>query len=529
MPNVAVMESPRNESESTPAFWMAVFLFLSVAGLYLLSMPGYLSMDEESMFLVSRSIVEQGDVNIEGGLLERYTESRGVRGNRYAVQEIGHPAYGSLFYMLARSTSGVVPVEYHPFYKRIVVQCAGPVAGAACVVLLFLYLGHLGFSPERSLFFSCGLAVSSPFWVYGSTFFRGPVLAFFLLGFVFAVNVFLNTASTRSFLLATLSGAVLCVTKAIYFPVCVPALIGIVLYRCVWQPVSPDRRRAVHLLLGGSVIFLGAAGIDLYYNMARFGSMLETGYDLSERFSSSVPIGLSGMLVSPGKSLFVYAPLLLLVLPGFVVLYRKRRVLFLVLTVIVLYQLLVYSGWYLWGGGYGSWGPRHVVPVLPVLFVVSGFGFDALRTRISSRAGEVGFGIVVGVLFLAGAGLQVLGNLTGGERMGPYRNGKLTLQEERWTFSGSRALGYRGWASLGHLRWHRIADPPDFTVSVQQPDMKNVRRETPRLWWVLLYRLGLPVSYLSPALVFFAFFLFGVIGLVWVWSVGLFRGQPSGG
>jgi hypothetical protein len=72
--------------------------------------------------------------------------------------------------------------------------------------------------------------------------------------------------------------------------------------------------------------------------------------------------GLYGLLLSHGKSLFVYNPFLLLAIPGAVALWRRDRATTALLAVLAVARPLFYSRWSAWYGGV-AWGPRFLMPV----------------------------------------------------------------------------------------------------------------------------------------------------------------------
>ena len=120
----------------------------------------------------------------------------------------------------------------------------------------------------------------------------------------------------------------------------------------------------------------------------------------------AVTDGLYGLLLSPGKSLFLYAPPLLLSLAGLPLLVRARGWRSFVLVATPLVYLLVYGSKGVWHGG--GWGPRYLVPALPFLVLWSLPVWEAAlrpapgRLRLALRA-------MAAVLVVAGVGVQVLG------------------------------------------------------------------------------------------------------------------------
>jgi hypothetical protein len=146
------------------------------------------------------------------------------------------------------------------------------------------------------------------------------------------------------------------------------------------------------------LIPIASAGlVSLWWNWARYGNLLVTGYAESEQFSANWLLGIYGLLIGPARGLVWYSPILLLALLGGRWFWRHARWLFgLALTIVVIY-VLVYGKWYMWHGGY-SWGPRFLVPTLPFLALLSGPGWEQLvQRRVWGWAG-----------WIAAVGLSVL-------------------------------------------------------------------------------------------------------------------------
>jgi 4-amino-4-deoxy-L-arabinose transferase-like glycosyltransferase len=136
-----------------------------------------------------------------------------------------------------------------------------------------------------------------------------------------------------------------------------------------------------------------------WYSLLRDGSLLPAVY--GGTFSTPLPTGLNGLLLSPGKSLFVYNPFLLLAIPGAVALWRRDRAATALLVVLLAARVLVYARWSDWAGGV-SWGPRFLMPAVGPLALLAVYGVSRiLRLRPGPRA--------VGVL--AVAALAVLGGV----------------------------------------------------------------------------------------------------------------------
>ena len=130
------------------------------------------------------------------------------------------------------------------------------------------------------------------------------------------------------------------------------------------------RSRLQALFLAGLGITVGTVSV-CFVNWLRWGHPLDFGYhDATLRFSTPWWQGTLGLFFSPGKSLFIYAPLLLVPLFGLIWLLRQRRaetVLALGLTVVYTAIASRWSGW----SGDLCWGPRFLVPLIPVWIAVA--------------------------------------------------------------------------------------------------------------------------------------------------------------
>lgn len=130
-----------------------------------------------------------------------------------------------------------------------------------------------------------------------------------------------------------------------------------------------DRLRAVAVF---AITPVTAAALILAVNWLKWGSPLDFGHhDPRESFSTNPLTGLCGLLVSPGKGLLIFAPIMLV--PIFFarsICKAGRAEFFLMLTVTLVY-LGVYSQWYDWGGGL-CWGPRFLLGLIAPWMALSG-------------------------------------------------------------------------------------------------------------------------------------------------------------
>jgi hypothetical protein len=114
--------------------------------------------------------------------------------------------------------------------------------------------------------------------------------------------------------------------------------------------------------------------------------------------------GLDGLLLSTGKSLFLYSPLLLLAPPSLLWLWRTRRAdaqLVLAVGAAVLLAAAQLDDWH----GDPTWGPRRVLPLVPLLLEAVAL---AWRTRAADRSRRRAT-LALALLTVVGIGVQTVG------------------------------------------------------------------------------------------------------------------------
>jgi hypothetical protein len=158
------------------------------------------------------------------------------------------------------------------------------------------------------------------------------------------------------------------ITALVFAPAFV---VGVLAHRGV-----PPRRRvqAAAVVAAGAAI---ALAVHLAWNVQRFGDPFEPGYNWAETVPvgpprafavEDLPRGLAVMLVSPGKSLLLWAPPLALALWRGRRLWRTHRGLAAGLLTALASALVFYGSYLFPEGGYAH-GPRHLVPLIPLLLL----------------------------------------------------------------------------------------------------------------------------------------------------------------
>lgn len=160
---------------------------------------------------------------------------------------------------------------------------------------------------------------------------------------------------------------------------------------------------------GGALAVLvpGLAGI-LALNVALYGRATDFGYGYAGLpFDTPLTTGLYGLLASPGRGLLFYAPIAAL---APLALRRTGAAARVLCGLVPLTLVLVAARWFAWHGA-SCWGPRLILPVLPLLAAPA-----VLLPRGLARAGLAAGAAVnlLGVLVAPGAFLSYAEALRGG-------------------------------------------------------------------------------------------------------------------
>jgi hypothetical protein len=110
-----------------------------------------------------------------------------------------------------------------------------------------------------------------------------------------------------------------------------------------------------------------AAIVTAAYDTLRFGAPWRTGYFFAT-FNHPLVAGLYGLLLSPAAGLFIYVPLLPIALVGLFLAMQRLPLLASTSLVLLAVRIPVYAVWVGWSA-YWVWGPRYLVPAMPVLAV----------------------------------------------------------------------------------------------------------------------------------------------------------------
>ena len=366
----------------------AACLFLALFGLFALSTGGHTySPDEEGMFQQMRAVSAGRywfDVTPEDDIapvrVGRERRETGVSGMGQSV--VGLPFYGA-----GQAVSHLVGDKYRDVVVRLFVMFTNSAVTAAIAVVVFLLANHLGGSRRSAVALAVIYALGTMAWSHAKTFFSEPLAALLVaLAVLFAFRATPRDRPSQAAWSGLASGAALIarVSTGLFPPLIAVYLLGVVTRRF-------GLRRGVASLAAYGAGAVPALVVFGAVNWWRYGSVLDFGY---EKVPLDFPLrsGLAGLFLTPGKSLFLYAPVVLVGVLAVPAAVRRRPPEVLLLLATSVANVIFFARFRYWHGDH-AWGPRYLQIVLPLMVAVCA---PVLCRRRWRRA--VGVAGVVGVV-----------------------------------------------------------------------------------------------------------------------------------
>jgi hypothetical protein len=367
------------------------------------------STDEVSVFQQTQAMWERHDLDVTPMINTR--EGRG--GRIYAVYNTGQsfaalPLYGLGKWLgaalgdsqglLSGPKIGAGNLLWGGEVEIFAVNLLTAFAGAACCALFFLFSMQLGADPRSAGVAALLLGTSSHLAGFATCFFQHELEALCALTTFFLLFLDAQRPSVTKRALAGLTAG-FGVLVRLQTLVLLPTL---ALY-LAWN--SWTRRRRIGALALEALPFLAGIALGMVAQMEvnafKFGPLSLIGGYSGGRFDASLLVTWFGFFFSPGESLFIFTPLLVL-LPFYWRDFsgRRRPEAFAIAGVAISY-LLFYGKYDHW---HGQWcfGPRYVVAIVPFLLLpLAGWWSRATTPWRSCALALAGLGVFVEVLHVS--------------------------------------------------------------------------------------------------------------------------------
>jgi len=392
------------------SLWKTLILFiLSVTFIAIMTSHATMSIDPPVQLKLAESIVDHGDirfrVDADDPTYFSQAEITGPDGHTYTrYHGIGQPLIFSGPYYLFRHLMGI---ESDKLLRSAIAATLFPLNLALTGWVFFLLLRAFDFSPRRCLVGAILLVFGTGLWELSKEGQSACHMAFFFVLGAYGLRKYQITASVKFLALGAVAIGFSFITRSDVVPtvVCFLTFAGWLITRhnrsaqiqaTFWKKALPFL-----VVLAGTLPFLF---IEIAFNMKRFGHPIAS-YSWKITWELFF-VGLKGLLFSPGASIFLYNPIIILAIGGWFSLWRRHRewalyILFGFLGCLILHSPHAYFY------GPSSWGPRYLSRTLPLLMLaVCFFGLHMPRIPIVRRVIFTGFAILSVLVQVASVSLH---------------------------------------------------------------------------------------------------------------------------
>jgi hypothetical protein len=363
------MEAEQTHSRNRRIF---LFLFLLLNFLYLLTSSGRVrTIDEVTVDYEAESLVTRGSTAVPQAVgAGTYYGKVDAAGEPQAPYGAGQALLAAPWYLLGRLVRAVapgIPPQARDLVLDAVITSSSATFAALAGALVFLLLAGKGIGTRPALGTSLLVALATPLFAYSSWFFSEPLTALLFIAAAFSLFAGGDGGIPIPWRHAALGGLFLGIALWVRpaHVIVVPVFLLAILAR--------DRRRGAVSAVALTAVAGAFAVAYLLRNELLFGDFFDFGYPPSAEggrrlnsFETPLTAGLFGFLFSPGKSLFLFAPPILLAFAGLTRLWRRDRGLAVVAGLTPIVYLTFYARYSQWEGGY-CFGPRYLLPVIPLL------------------------------------------------------------------------------------------------------------------------------------------------------------------
>jgi hypothetical protein len=385
------------------------YLLLMCLVIYVFCAKGYIQVSDTFFSLqTAEAVVERGQLNIpyaEGGTLTWRD------GRSYSKYGIGLPLYYIPIVAVSRPLSRITGLP-KPEMTWFLISFANIPFAILTLIFFARLLRLLGIPEIHAGLLVVALGLGTLAWPYAVSDLSEAMQMSLLMLAVYGVI----RRSKPALLAGGFAFAWLILVKLIYV-VFLPVF-------AIYLSTRPgELRDRLKTLASFTFPFLVGCCFLAWLNVVRFGSPLESGYgsESGRFYPSQLWHTIPKLLVSFDKGMFVFCPILILGVLGWKDFFQRRRAEAMLCLALIVVSLIWAASWWSWYGGW-SWGPRLLVPTIPLWLLPGAF----LLERVQSRRRLAIFAAVTLVSII----LQVPGVLVKDQEIHQIKEAMLTPAEQ---------------------------------------------------------------------------------------------------
>lgn len=370
-----------------------LFLYVTFHLLYAATSGGDLTTDTQIRWRCAQQIVETGWFALEPNTAALY--AIGVDGRQYIIWPLGQPVCLTPFVVAGNAIHGLgLPIggSADMLGQFLATQVFFPCWGAIGLVLLYLNAEALGATRSLARILAITLGAATMHWQHTiNTNDESQVAACLLLCLLCLQRGWRTGAAWTPLVAFAAAGAAMWFRHASVVISGMLLVTGFYFDLMAREDGAARLRRFGHWFVGGLVGLAPLVALMMWYNAVVFGGPFQTGYGpvLQERlggiglFETPILVGAAGMLFSPGKSVFLFNPPLIVAVIGLIVMliapgaHRRSAV---VILAAALASVVFHSRYTTWAGDL-TWGPRYLTSQigLVLLGIIALWRFVAWR------------------------------------------------------------------------------------------------------------------------------------------------------
>ncbi|UCE17517.1 MAG: hypothetical protein JSV84_11560 [Gemmatimonadota bacterium] len=388
----------------------ALLLFFFFLSVYLLAMGGRnVSVDSGPKYELTKSLVERRSIAIPWRVMA--TESR-HDDKIFSPYGLGFSAVAGIFYSWGKVMERVIPPELHQYFANgdlpyFFTTTTNQFIMALFCMVFFLFCCKFGYPISVSMILTLIVGLGTNVLPM-SKFFYGTGLLMLLIWL--SLYLLLGYKLERKPYHLFLAGFFLGASSLARFQGFFVAFPAVTLYMLAAVIFDQGRRRGLpeivrDVLLFG-VGFMLPMTILFYYNYVRFLDIFDVSGTGLRHFSGKVYVGLYGYLFSPGKSIFIWSPPVILFFFSIKKFYHDHKFESLLFLWIILFQIVFYSKSDFWHGDAG-FGPRYIVPIIPFMILPVGQLLTSAHMKTSLPLKLLFFGVCFAGIFVQMVGASV--------------------------------------------------------------------------------------------------------------------------
>lgn len=450
---------------SVSRFYYALAIFILLSLVYGLFYNGLFSTDDEHILSTQAlSIAFDGEMNFSRVIGNERVFSYSQFSDPYAAQALNiEPAqalFGSLLVKIA-TVLGIGRVQTL-FLLTIWVT-------AATAAVIFITALRMGYPLPTALAATAVFGLGTIVFPYSRTYFRDPLAMLFLASawyFLYAVKKAIASPVKANKSIFYWSGLVIsliagALAKNIVL-IAAPVMLLDILF--VLKKRTSIQERSLHkrpkdwkwITLAAAVVVAVVFWFVVIPSIPLLARFTPDYYSLLARFFKDTPRpyfleAVTGPFISPGKSLFVFSPILLLAIPGLIIRFKSAWQAWACLVLMAIGQALFYD--FEWSG-HINWGLRYLLPAVPLMLLAAVPAMDRLLRTWTGK-------VILLLMGILSVGVQLLGVLV------PVGNFYRSMY--------AAAEPVSEWSTIWQTRYSILAWNIKWLLSGQQVDVALIR------------------------------------------------------